>query len=682
LSCRALRATHAHTPSRRAPPSSAKYHLHLEPAPPLEEDLESLVLSASFPVAVFDADCRYTFVNPAAATFSHMSVEEHIGRPIEDVAPDIAASTRELAKRIFAGGRLETVALGDDDTGLIITYFRFFSRRDDAARMAVVCMPASQPKESPSHMWRARLGFESLVAHTAARLLMAPPDQFNAVVCEALGEICESQLYPCAAVIRFDKERSDITVSHEWRRTALFLDHQKPVPPALLAFVAGVSEPPHGSQYIPLCDFPASLEPLAAKVKYSLGAEGIALFPFCFDGSPAGAVAFLVRSYERDAGSVARRLRTFSDLIASALLRHEKERALAAALESTSQQKQVIANERDYLLEEMERELGASFIVHTSAAMRQVLEHARTVAQTPATALVRGESGVGKELIARAIHQASSRRDTPLVKVNCASIPRELFESEFFGHTRGAFTGALRDRIGRFELAHGGTLFLDEIGEIPLAEQDKLLRVIQEGEFERVGEDRTRRVDVRIIAATNRRLERDVEEGRFRRDLYFRLNVFPIEVPPLRERTDDVVPLAEHFIATYSARMGRKGLELSGSDREKLAAYSWPGNVRELANVIERSVILAKEDRFSVLIPSAPSTPSDFPRAAGSVAEPAQAVQRPGTLASLRELEMDMIEGALRASSGRISGKEGAAERLGIHPSTLRDRIKSLGLRH
>ena len=262
--------------------------------------------------------------------------------------------------------------------------------------------------------------------------------------------------------------------------------------------------------------------------------------------------------------------------------------------------------------------------------------------------------------------------------MNCASIPRELFESEFFGHSRGSFTGALRDRVGRFELAHGGTIFLDEIGEIPAAEQAKLLRVIQDGEFERVGEDRTRRVDVRIVAATNRQLELDVEAGRFRRDLYFRLNVFPIDVPPLRARLEDVVPLAEYFVANFTHRFARRGLVLSAADCERLTSYHWPGNVRELANVIERSVILSADHRLHVLMPHAHPAPSDRPPSAEIGEKP---VTRPTTIASLRELEIEMIKEALELSGGRVSGKEGAAERLGLSPSTLRDRIKALGLR-
>src|SRR6185295_15978228 len=216
------------------------------------------------------------------------------------------------------------------------------------------------------------------------------------------------------------------------------------------------------------------------------------------------------------------------------------------------------------------------------------------VAPTNASVLVLGESGTGKELVARAIHDRSPRKNAALVRVNCASIPRELFESEFFGHVRGAFTGAVKDRVGRFELAHGGTLFLDEIGEVPIELQSKLLRVLQEGQFEKVGEDRTRRVDARIIAATNRDLEAEVKAGRFRQDLYYRLGVFPIELPPLRDRAEDIPELAQHFLTQSARKLGVTPQRLSSVQLKELQAYDWPGNVRELQNVIERGIIRSR----------------------------------------------------------------------------------------
>jgi len=289
--------------------------------------------------------------------------------------------------------------------------------------------------------------------------------------------------------------------------------------------------------------------------------------------------------------------------------------------------------------------------------------------------MITGESGTGKELIARAIHEASQRRDRPLIRVNCAAIPRELFESEFFGHVRGAFTGALRDRVGRFELADGGTLFLDEVGEIPIELQGKLLRVLQEGHFERVGEERTRAVNVRVIAATNRELKQEVRHGRFREDLYFRLNVFPVESVPLRDRSEDIPLLAQHFL-TSESKVLKSDLRLSEGDVRRLLQYNWPGNVRELQNVIERAAILAQNGRLRIDLPDHQG--NDVPT---SMRRPKNGTpQVIMTDDEVREYERNNILAALKASGGKIFGKGGAAELLAIKPTTLASRIKSFGI--
>src|SRR6516162_7801946 len=270
----------------------------------------------------------------------------------------------------------------------------------------------------------------------------------------------------------------------------------------------------------------------------------------------------------------------------------------ARAFEEIEQLKRRLELENEYLREEISQAQAFGDIVGSSPALRKVLEQIDLVAGTNANVLILGESGTGKELVARAIHDRSPRRDRPLVKVNCASIPKELFESEFFGHAKGAFTGALRDRIGRFQLADGGTIFLDEVGEIPLDLQSKLLRVLQEREFERVGEETSRRVDVRIIAATNRDLEAESRAGRFREDLYYRLGVFPIQVPRLRDRAADIGPLAAYFVRHFSEQLNLPPRRLTRGDVETLKRYDWPGNIRELQNVIERAMIRSRGRRL------------------------------------------------------------------------------------
>jgi transcriptional regulator with GAF, ATPase, and Fis domain len=306
-----------------------------------------------------------------------------------------------------------------------------------------------------------------------------------------------------------------------------------------------------------------------------------------------------------------------------------------------------------------------------------MLAQVEAVAKTPANVLILGESGVGKELVARAIHARSSRAEGPLVKVNCASIPKELFESEFFGHVKGAFTGAHRDRVGRFQLADGGTIFLDEVGEIPQDLQGKLLRVLQESEFERVGDDITRTVDVRVIAATNRDLEQQIVEGKFREDLFYRLSVFPIEVPPLRQRREDVVQLAQHFLDVTCKDFGRKPMKLNRSQVDSIQEYEWPGNVRELKNVIERAVILSKGNvlRLDLSLPE-PSLRTESP--GGSNAQSGDAVL---TEKELKALHKKNLLAALKQTNWKVSGKTGAAELLGIRPTTLNDRIRAYAIR-
>ena len=313
-------------------------------------------------------------------------------------------------------------------------------------------------------------------------------------------------------------------------------------------------------------------------------------------------------------------------------------------------------------------------------ALVGILEQARAVAATDATVLILGESGVGKELIARRIHNESRRCHRPMITVNCASIPRDLFESEFFGHVRGAFTGATRDRVGRMEAADGGTLFLDEVAEIPLELQGKLLRALQHLSFERVGEDSTRRADVRFIAATNRNLVHEISAGRFRLDLYFRLSVFPLEIPPLRTRPDDITTLAQHFLSQLSASSGRAEPRLSSAQVRHLQSHEWPGNVRELKNVLERAFILSGDGPLQLELALPASAPSLAGRALLAADRLAVPVQGFFTALEFEQFERQNLVGALEAAHWKISGEDGAASLLGLKPSTLSSRLKVLNI--
>lgn len=350
----------------------------------------------------------------------------------------------------------------------------------------------------------------------------------------------------------------------------------------------------------------------------------------------------------------------------------------ARAFQKIEELKSHLEQENAYLQEELSGVYEIDHIVGKSNAIQSVLDQIKIIAPTDANILITGESGTGKEVIARGIYKKSRRKGNPFVKVNCAAIPRDLFESEFFGHTKGAFTGAIKDREGRFSLADGGTLLLDEVGEIPLNLQSKLLRVLQEGSYERVGEEITRKVDVRIIASSNQNLKTAMENGRFRQDLFYRLNVIPIHLPPLKERQEDIPLLVTHFLKMFSKRMNRPLIPISKEDLDALAEYEWPGNVRELLNCVERTVILSQTGVLDFDFPPAPRVSA--PEKKLTTDWENRVTDTIFTESELKQMERDNTLAALDKCRGRVYGPTGAARLLDIKPTTLASRIKKFGL--
>ncbi|MCX8210177.1 MAG: sigma 54-interacting transcriptional regulator [Lewinella sp.] len=342
----------------------------------------------------------------------------------------------------------------------------------------------------------------------------------------------------------------------------------------------------------------------------------------------------------------------------------ESNAELLHALTEVEKLKAQLEAENKYLRQELKLTHSFEEIISRSKELKKVLAQIEQVAATDATTLVLGESGTGKELIVRAIHNLSSRKDRPLVKVNCAALPANLIESELFGHEKGAFTGALNKRIGRFELADGGTIFLDEIGELPIELQSKLLRVLQEGEFDRLGSSTTNSVDVRVIAATNRDLPAEIGKGNFREDLYYRLNVFPIYVPPLRERREDIPLLVTHFVKKFEKKFGKEISTITKKVMDDLEQYHWTGNVRELENVIERAVIISQGPKLDL----------------GDSLRPLPSAAKKQGLVSLAENERTHILKALAFTNWKVSGKQGAASLLDINRTTLEARMKKLDI--
>jgi len=391
--------------------------------------------------------------------------------------------------------------------------------------------------------------------------------------------------------------------------------------------------------------------------------ESFAGHPLVFRGETLGVLGVFRRAVinEQEFGW----LRMFANQAAAAV-------ANARAFSELDRLRQQLESHNAYLKEEVDSALRFGRIVGRSRALRHVLGQVDDVASTDATVLITGESGTGKELLAREIHERSRRSHQPFVRVNCSAIPREIFESEFFGHVRGAFTGATRDRPGRFQVANGGTIFLDEIGDLPFELQPKLLRVLQEGEYERVGEDVTRKVDVRVIAATNQNLAEAVRARTFREDLFYRLNVLPLALPPLRARTGDIPLLAAHAIDEVSKRLRIPAPALTEADVQRLQRYDWPGNIRELENVIQRAVILSKgvRLRLDIALGDLPAPADAEPAGSGATAIL--------TDREMRDQERANLLKALERTDGRVYGPGGAAELLGINPTTLASRLRAL----
>ena len=408
-----------------------------------------------------------------------------------------------------------------------------------------------------------------------------------------------------------------------------------------------------------------SKEEIAAEPKFvEVGHKSVCMFPVGTHGRVFGIFGVASRMESAFTEDDLSFLGQIADQIALAVEN-------AVAYREISQLKDKLARENVYLESEIRNELGFEDIVGKSPALRKVLDEIATVAPTDSTVLIYGETGTGKELIARALHNLSSRTSNAFVKLNCAAIPTGLLESELFGHEKGAFTGAIAQRVGRFELAHRGTIFLDEVGEIPLELQPKLLRVLQEREFERLGSTRTLRSDARLIAATNRNLKAMADEQKFRSDLYYRLNVFPISVPALRERSEDIPLLVRHFVQQFSQRNNRIIETVPSETMEALVRYPWPGNIRELQNVIERAVIVSKGPVLNVPI-------ADLKPDVRAKSAPADNKNLQETL---EEVERSAILGALEESSWVVAGPKGAAARLGMKRTTLQLRMEKLGIR-
>jgi formate hydrogenlyase transcriptional activator len=507
------------------------------------------------------------------------------------------------------------------------------------------------------------LRFERLLAQISARFIDLSADQIDNEIEEAQSRICEHLGLDRSTLWQASKEDSGSMLLTHF--------HQPPggpSPPERMSirdYFPWVEQKVLGGELLVISNM-ADLPPEACRDRENFGLYGTksnVMVPLSTGGGPVfGILAFAVMGEQRDwPQATIEGFKLIAQVFGNALARQRTEWELRESLGKIEALKQQLEQENIYLQDEIRLLAEHTDIVGQSVAIKKVLTQAEQVAQTDSTVLLLGETGTGKELLARTIHNLSGRKNRPLVTVNCAALPPTLIESELFGREKGAYTGALTRTAGRFEIAHGSTLFLDEIGELPLDLQSKLLRVLEEGTFERLGSTKPVHVNVRIIAASNRDLEREVKAGTFRRDLYYRLNVFPIRIPPLRERPEDIPLMVWRFAKELQKTMGKEIKGIPKKAMRALQSYEWPGNVRELRNLIERAMILSKNGTVDIHVPGGP-------------------LLEKGATVNLEDMERGHIVSVLERTGWRVSGRAGAAEVLGLKRSTLVSKMKKLGI--
>ena len=512
---------------------------------------------------------------------------------------------------------------------------------------------------------RQTIGFERLVGDLSARFAGLLAEDIDAVLLEslaALGQFFEADRVQLSEITR----DSTVRVTHSWSRPGV---DTVPVGTMWAAMIPGALKTVLAGGIFSFSDIDELTDERFAVDRQTfleLETKAHLSIPVEVGGEILGVLTFGVLAEPRTwPEAQVDRLRLMAQVFGNALTRRDAERELQSTLAEVQSLRQRLLAESRYLEKEIAETGRFEEIIGECESIRAIFHQVEQVAPTEATILVLGETGTGKELIARTVHRMSTRSHRPLVKVNCATLPSTLIESELFGHERGAFTGAVKRKIGRFEVADGGTIFLDEIGDLPLDLQAKLLRVLQDGEFERLGSNKAQAVDVRVVAATNRDLVASIDNGSFRADLYYRLRVVPIELPPLRERRDDIPLLAWHFVRRHQAGMNKIIRRIPNEISKAMRDYEWPGNVRELSNVIERAVILTKGETL-VVDEAFVRTGSGLTKETGGD--------------DLQSVERAHIIETLDKCSWKVKGTSNAAERLGLNPSTLRARMKKLGI--
>ena len=631
---------------------------------------QEIIESAAEGIIVYDPELRYQLWNPFMERLTGRRAEEVLGKVATDVFPRLIPSGIEAAlKRALQGEVIQVPdalipkhsAEGQD----VWESCTFAPHRDAQGRIVGIIGLVRNVTERHS----AEETFRSIVVGTAA---VTGDDFFASLV----RHMAAAFRFRYAFIASCDDQKRAKTLAF-WNADQLGKNFEFDIAgtPCMKVLQGEVCQYEKGVQVL----FPLDKGLEDWHVESYLGVPMLDAM-----GSVIGHIAALDdKPMKRDPRGIDV-LKIFAARATAELKRQRAEAQLQAALMQVKELQHKLEAENVYLQEEISKEHNFEEVVGNSPALLKVLQQVETVAPTDSTVLILGETGCGKELFARAIHSHSKRKGRPLVKLNCGAIPTGLVESELFGHMKGAFTGALERRMGRFELADGGTLFLDEVSELPLDTQVKLLRVLQEHEFEPLGSSRTLRVNVRIIAASNRDLEKATQEGRFRADLYYRLNVLPISVPPLRQRRSDIPLLTSFFVERFARQLGKQGIAIAQETIDVLTQYDWPGNIRELQNVIERAVVLSRGPILRLgrdLLPFSSEDPEPANEVGGGTSSDKQKSE--GDLnahLSLQQVEKRHIVEVLARTEWVIEGPRGAAKLLGLHPNTLRSRMKRLGI--
>lgn len=632
--------------------------------------IEQLFAKTQFGVSVLDRELRYIHVDDHMAAIDGMSIDHHLGRPVREVDPQIATVLEPILLRAIMEENplVDLVVEIPKAVPDLASNHRAWQvccyplRADDRSVLGVSLVVQDITEQKLKEEAQVeRLKFEALLSTLSATFINVSVSEVDGKIVQGLQKIVDFLGFDRSSVWRLDSDSGQMVCTHTYALPGI------KQPPAILSrdtmpiWNSMVAR----DQIFKVSDVDELSDNFALEKMYCKehgGIKSIMFIPASVGGVVVGFITFVSYRVKRDwPDDLIQRLRLLWEVYANALERKRADQQIQMALAEIEKLKDRLEAENIYLRDQINIEHQYDEIVGTSYAVRRVLLQVEQVASTDSTVLILGETGTGKELIARAIHNQSTRRTRAMIKVNCAALPAALIESELFGHEKGAYTGAVSKQIGRFEAANGGTIFLDEIGELPLELQTKLLRVLQEGQFERLGSPRPVDVDVRVIAATNMNLALAVREGRFREDLYYRLNVFPISVPPLRERQEDIPLLVRAMVDEFGKAFGKTIERIPRKSMEALDRYSWPGNIRELRNVVERAMILSKD---SVLV-------FDVPDSATTAISQSM---------SLEDVERMHIISIMEKTGWRVRGKNGAAEILRLKPTTLDSKMKKLGI--